>query len=52
MKDWKDKFIIYVIIALMFVAFIFVVKGLDNEQPSAADVMTNNATTLDELLER
>lgn len=52
MDNWKDRFIIYTLIALMCVAFVFVVLGLDkHNQPSIEDVMTNNATSIEELLE-
>lgn len=51
MDNWKDKFIIYTLIVVMCVAFVFVVIGLNkHNQPSVEDVMTNNATSVEELL--
>lgn len=50
MSNWKDKFVIYTLIVLMFVVFILIVLGLDkHSQPSIEDVMTNNANVLEEV---
>lgn len=52
MNNWKDKFVIYTTIAIITLAFVLIALGLNNKnQPSVEDVMTNNATSIEDFLE-
>lgn len=50
MGNWKDRFIIYTFIVVLFIAFVFIALGISNkEQPSVEDVMTNSVDFEDYL---
>jgi len=52
MNSWKDRFIIYTFIVIIFIAFVLVAVGISNkEQPSIEDVMTNSVG-LEDYLEK